>query len=71
MAVRLNSEPPDVVSMVVIVTHRSEGAGTQVEPVRKVTYIHTLEGELIGRLDDMEEEARNRLDSPVRPWRPF
>lgn len=56
MAQKLNSVPPNVKVMEVIITKRSEGAGTGEEPVRIVQYIHTLDGELIGRLDKMEEE---------------
>ncbi len=54
----LNSSAPNISLVEVIIVYRSEGHGTEECPVRSVRYIHSVEGELLGRLDDAEEINR-------------
>ena len=54
MANKLNESPPHTRAEQVIIIERSEGKGTEREPVRLVRYLHTLDGKLLGRLDAMD-----------------
>ena len=54
MANKLKESPPRVRAEQVIIVERSEGKGTTKEPVRLVRYLHTLDGRLLGRLDQMD-----------------
>lgn len=61
----LHSAPPLVKRMEVIVTERAEGAGDEDEPVRIVRYVHTMDGRLLGKLDDLADE---KLVNTLKNW---
>ena len=60
----INGAPPSVKVVEVIIVERGEGEGSEREPVRVVRYIHTLEGRLIGKFDELADEGLRRWSPP-------